>query len=117
MAELAQLPGALDLRIYRGDDSNFQVTMTDTESGDPLVLPTTGWRAQVRLDTAVTSEILFSLTVDASDAATGVIGLSVVGSDTAELEGPVFWDLENTDLDRTYLAGKIRLSGQVSRDE
>jgi hypothetical protein len=117
MAELAQLPGALDLSIYRGDDVNFQVTLTDSVTSDPLVLPTTGWRAQVRVDTDPTSGVLFTITVDGSSAATGVLGLSIAGADTSAIEdSPVAWDLENTTTDRTYLAGKVRLGGQVSRD-
>ena len=115
MAELAQLPGVLDLTIYRGDDTNFRVTITDTESGDPLVLPTTGWRAQVRV-TRDAEDVLFTLTVDGADAATGVVGLSIAGADTGSVTvDSAFWDLENTDVDRTFLAGKIRLKGQVSR--
>lgn len=115
MAELAQLPGALDLTIYRGDNTNFRVTLTDTESGDPLELPTTGWRAQVRVQRA-SEDVLFTITVDATDAATGVVDLSIAGADTGAVTvDSAFWDLENTDTDRTYLAGKVRLKGQVSR--
>ena len=67
MAELAQLPGEHDLSIYRGDDVNFQPTLVDEDQA-PLVLPTTGWRAQVRADTDPTSEVLFTI---ASVGATG----------------------------------------------
>lgn len=115
MAELAQLPGALDLTIYRGDDTNFQVTITDTESGDPLELPTTGWLAQVRVDKD-SATVLFTITVDASDAASGVLVLSIDGADTGSVtDDSAVWDMENTTQERTYLAGKIRLKGQVSR--
>ena len=115
MAELAQLPGVLDLTIYRGDNTNFRVTLTDTESGDPLVLPTTGWRAQVRVS-RTSEDVLFTVTVDATDAGAGVFDLSILGTDTGAVAvDSAFWDLENTDTDRTYLAGKIRLKGQVSR--
>lgn len=117
MAELDVLPGQLDLRVYRGDTVNFRVTLKDTVTGDPLELPVTGWRAQVRADTDPTSPVEFTLVVDGTDAATGVIDLTIDGTHTASLKGPVAWDLENTDLDRTYLAGRIRLSGQVSRDD
>jgi hypothetical protein len=105
----------LDLTVYRGDNSNFRITMTDTETGDPLVLPTTGWRAQARVDKD-SDDILFSLVVDATDAGSGVIDVSVVGDDTAPIEDDrVLWDIENTTVARTYLAGAIRLKGQVSR--
>lgn len=115
MAELAQLPGALDLTIYRGDNTNFQVTLTDTETQEPLVLPTSDWRAQVRVLRS-SAEVLFTITVDASDAAAGVLGLSIAGADTGTVDvDSAFWDLENTGTDRTYLAGKLRLKGQVSR--
>lgn len=115
MAELAQLPGELDLSIYRGDNTNFRVTLTDTESGDPLVLPTSGWRAQVRV-TRASEDVLFTVSVDATDAASGVVDLSIAGVDTGAVSvASAFWDLENMETDRTYLAGKVRLRGQVSR--
>jgi hypothetical protein len=115
MADLAQLPGELNLSVYRGDNTNFQITLTDTESGDPMVLPTTGWRSQARVERE-DAAAAFSLTVDAASAATGVLGVHVVGADTATVtDDSLYWDLENTELERTFLAGKIRLSGQVSR--
>ena len=62
------------------------------------------------------TDVLFTITVDATDAATGVLGLSIAGADTGTVDvDSAFWDLENTDTDRTYLAGKVRLKGQVSR--
>lgn len=115
MAELVQLPGALDLTIYRGDDTNFQVTLTDPETEEPLDLPTSGWRAQVRVDKDATV-VLFTITVDATDAASGVVGLAIDGDDTAGItDDAAVWDMENTTTERTYLAGKVRLKGQVSR--
>lgn len=115
MAELAQLPGALDLTIYRGDNTNFRVTLKDPESGDPLVLPTSGWRAQVR-EERTSAAVLFTITVDATDAGVGVVDLSILGADTAGVSvDAAAWDMENTDLDRTFLAGKIRFKGEVSR--
>lgn len=114
MAELAQLPGELHLTVWRGDSPNFQVTITDTESGDPMVLPTTGWRSQVRASTT-SADVLFTITVDATDAATGVLVLSVDGADTAAVTANAVYDLENTDLERTFLSGKFRLKGEVSR--
>ncbi|GAA5198496.1 hypothetical protein [Microbacterium jejuense] len=115
MAELEQMPGLLDLKFKRGDDVNFQPVLTD-EADAPLVLPTTGWRAQVRQDTGLASPVLFSIAVNAADAASGEIGLYVSGTDTAEIDGTFAWDLENTDEKRTYLSGKVRISGDVSRD-
>lgn len=115
MAELAQLPGELNLAIYRGDNTNFRVTLKDPGTGDPLVLPTTGWRAQVREERTSTT-VLFTITVDATDAGSGVVDLSILGADTADVAvDAAAWDMENTDLDRTYLAGKVRLKGEVSR--
>lgn len=115
MAELSQLPGALDLTIYRGDNTNFQVTITDTVSEEPVELPTTDWRAQVRAQRE-SADVLFTITVDATSAASGVLGLSIDGADTGSLSAvSAYWDLENTGTGRTYLAGKVKLRGQVSR--
>jgi hypothetical protein len=104
------------MRIYRGNGVNFQVTLTDDETAEPLVLPTTGWRSQARIDTDPSSALLFTITVDGSDAATGVVRVHIDGADTAGIEdSKILWDLENTVEDRTYLAGSIYLKGQVTR--
>lgn len=114
-AVIRLLPGALDLQVYRGDDPLFQVTMT--EGGTPVVLPTTGWTAQIRESTSPTSPVLATFTIDASTAATGVLRLSLAGADTAGLPSSAAWDLQCTDGGkvRTYLAGSVVATGQVTR--
>lgn len=65
-AVIRLLPGALDLNVYRGDDALFQVTMT--EGGTPLILPTTGWSAQIRASISGSSPVLATFTIDAAAA-------------------------------------------------
>lgn len=114
MAELRIVPGELDLTVWRGDSPNIEITITDDETNEPLVLPTTGWRAHVREDED--SELLFSIPVIATSAGSGLVILAVDGADTAAQEEDVLvWDIENTETKRTYLAGAFNLDGEVSR--
>lgn len=116
MADLAILPGALNLSIYRGDDSAFQVTIT--EGGTPKVLPTSGWAAQVRQRAGESTDpALAAFTVDATDAATGVIRLSIADADTLPLPRKCKWDLQLNDSGavHTYLAGDLNVTEQVTQ--
>jgi len=117
MAVLSFRPGVLDIEVYRGDDQFFTVTMRDKITGGPLVLPTAGWKAEVRAKPAADSPVVFEIGIDASAAATGVLGFTILGADTADMAKRLAWDLQNQDgpIVRTYLAGFIIAEGQVTR--
>ena len=112
-AVLRLLPGGLDLHLYRGDDARFQITMT--EGGSPTVLPTTGWMAQIR--GYMKGPVLATFTIDATNAALGVVRLSLDGADTADLPDTARWDLQcdTAGAVRTYLAGTVTAEGQVTQ--
>lgn len=114
MAVISLLPGNLDLHLYRGDDNNFQVTMT--EDGTAKVLPTSGWSAQIRAKAAADSEVLATLAIDTTDAATGILRFSLGGADTLTLPKKAKWDLQCDDSGvRTYLAGDVLVTEQVTQ--
>jgi hypothetical protein len=114
MAVISLLPGQLDLHLYRGDDENFQVTMT--ENGVPKVLPSAGWSAQIRARATADSPPLAEITIDTTDAATGVLRFSLSGADTLALPKKAKWDLQCADAGvRTYLAGDVLTAEQVTQ--
>ena len=108
---LGQTPGAVDLTVYRGD--TLVVPITVQQGGVPLVLPTTGWLAQVRV--SPDSAWMLQFTVDASQAAVGELVLSLTAAQTAAATDG-FWDLQNTNggVVWTYLAGRFTVSKDVS---
>jgi hypothetical protein len=119
MADLSAIPGELNLALYRGDSRSATLTITD-DAGDPLVLPTTGWTAQVRADrtsaaTLADYPVLMTFTVDSSAGASGVIVIAWDGDDLDALPKSTKWDLQSGTEERTYLAGKLTVSDQVTR--
>ena len=109
---LGQAPGAVDLTVYRGDTLILPITMQ--QGGVPLVLPTTGWLAQVRVSSDSAWTVL-QFTVDASQAAVGELVLSLTASQTAAATDG-FWDLQNTTgVPYTYLAGRFTVTKDVAR--
>ena len=107
-------PGTYDIVGYQGD--TLQLTFNFTDANDvPVVLPTTGWRAQIR-QTAASETILASFTIDSTDAATGVLVLTLAAAASESLTGGI-WDLESSDggVVRTYLRGTVRFEVDVTR--
>lgn len=81
MASIDLTPASVDLLLYAGDGVSIELVLTQ----DDLPFDTTGEvAAQIR--TARTDDaIKASFTVDNSDPATGVVGLSLTGEQTAAL--------------------------------
>lgn len=106
------VPGTANLTLYRGDD--FEQAIDLTQAGEPLVLPTTGWTAQAR--TNPDGEIVATFAVDASDGATGRLLLSLAGTATVTMPPTSVWDLQcTTGGTKTYLAGKVKIVKDVTR--
>jgi hypothetical protein len=130
MTDLHVEPGELNLFLIRGDSRSATLTLTekDADGNDvldvdgnkvPLVLPTTGWSAQVRAARTSAANVadypvLMNFTVDASGGATGVIVLAWSGEDLDALPSSTYWDMQTSDP-ITYLAGKLKVSDQVTR--
>ena len=121
-------PGAVDLEGKRGDIwGPFEFT---PRTG--LDLSGRTWLAQVRVSRDRPSEVVCEMVVDASDAATGVLRVSILPSESSKLAtGPdvnpewqegkatYYWDVEGTPTDdpegtKTWFAGKVKVDGDVS---
>ena len=101
-------PGELDINgVYRGDDWALTVTMVDEFGGVVDVSA----RTYVALVETLAKVSETTMTVDATDAATGVIVLSLTDAQTLALTSKVYhWDLKETDaatLITTVLAGRL----------
>jgi hypothetical protein len=124
MAELSFAPGEADLvGIPRGDSISFQVTITEDDGTTAKDVSGYTWLAQVR-ETVDATDVLMTFDVDDTDAATGVLVLSLAAADWPAEATPLptdawRWDLEGTNGSnvRTYLAGKFKVftKGDVSR--
>jgi hypothetical protein len=122
MAELDFAPGECDLvGIPRGDTVAFQVTITEDDGTTAKDVSGYTWLAQVR-ETKDAASALATFDVDTTDAATGVLVLDLDAGDwpaeaTPEPTDPWYWDLQGTNGStvRTYLAGKFKVKGDVSR--
>ena len=66
-----------------------------------------------RIDAA---ELLDPFTIDDSEADEGSLRIALTSAQTAALESPVVWDLQQTDGEpRTWYRGYIYPSGDVTR--
>ena len=107
------LPQKKILQAYRGDDWQKTLTFTNAD-GTPTVLPTTGWNAHVK-KSARDAEPLFAFTIDATDAAVGILVLSVQGAVTGPLASATYlYDVEHTPSRKTYVRGEFKLEGDIT---
>lgn len=119
------LPADYPLVLYRGDTRVFDITLErNTGTAEvpvwaPVDLTGHTFDAEIRTakdDTAVLAEIAVASTAPT----TGVLRLTLTATEAAKLVGTsAFWDLEVTRTSdgfvRTYLAGKVKVRGDVSR--
>lgn len=115
MAETIDLrPARLDYKIRRGDD--FADTVTIKE-GTPLAAVDVSARvytAQVRRTTE--GAVVATMTIDMTDAATGVVGYSIEDSVIATMLGEYVYDLQQASpAIRTLMAGKFKVEADVTR--
>lgn len=97
---IRQVPDLADVEFWREDDFPFTLTFTDPETGDPLDLSSHTLSATIGDQTA---------TLDETDAATGVIVVSLDDTQTAAFTGETWrfrWTLN--DRTRTVIAGEAR---------
>lgn len=103
-----------NLRLYRGDDRGVQFTFKDS-SGNPLVLATSAWTSQIK--DKIGGTLLASFTVDASQAASGIVTLGLAHTDSAALPSRCVYDIQLNDAGSitTYLQGTITMEGEVTQ--
>lgn len=117
---LSFIPQTLDLRLYAGDGAGIRFTITDSTSA---ALPLTGvMKAEIRANREDADPALATFAVDLTDAATGIVLISVTGEQThALITGDEtfvgVWDLEWTPTDDepvTLVQGKVECYPDVT---
>lgn len=118
------LPATRHLRgsdgFYAGDDYRHEITFVD-ENEAALDYSGRTWAAQLRLTEAATDSV--DLTVDATDAADGIVVVTLAHAATATLGADIgpkgVWDLQATltadGTRQTLLAGEWELTPDVTR--
>lgn len=109
-------PGFRLLSIYAGDDYDHVVTVVDGNDV-PVDLSDRTWAAQWRKDEVSPNAVAF--VVDSTNAAAGVLVVSMARSLTATLPRTGVWDLQGTyvvdGLVKTLLAGPVEARRDVTR--
>jgi hypothetical protein len=117
------LPGDYPLTLYRGDTRVLSLAFTEDDGTTAVDLSGKTWRAEVR-ETVDSAAVLLTWTVDDSDAATGILVLTLPATQWDDSDIPDTtpttkwaWDLESTQsgVVRTWLKGKVKVLGDVSR--
>ena len=117
------LPGDYPRTLKRGDSREWQHTFTVTDSDPVQAYDLSGrtWLAQIRATLDPDSPLMATLTVDSSDAANGVITVTLPASEARNLTGSsAYWDLEATLIAdpedvRTWVEGEVEILGDASR--
>jgi hypothetical protein len=118
-------PSVLDLSLYAGDGVEFRLICTDSNQ-NPLDVRG-AVEAQIKVDRASGNTPITSFTADLTDAANGVIALSMPGDQTQLLiDDPSsksgkftgVWDVQWTPTNgepRTLCQGKVECVADVTR--
>lgn len=106
------------VEIYSGDTVTWPTYTFKTDAGVVRDLVAEGWddwHAQWR--TTVDSGTAIELTLDVSDAANGIIGISATATESAAMGGNGVWDLQATqgDVVKTWVRGKTKWIKDVTR--
>ena len=117
------LPGKYPITLYRGDSRTWSLLFTEDDGTTPVDMSGKTWAAQVR-SSADATPVLLTLTVDDTDAATGVIVVNLPASQWTDVDIPTTapttkwaWDLQSTDGSevRTWLYGPAKILWDVTR--
>lgn len=116
------LPGPFPMAVYRGDTKQWTVTFDDGAT-PPVVIDMSDWTwlAQIRSNRDELDSVIATFDVDDTDAATGTIVLTLPADESAALvtvngKATDYWDLQGTNdtVVKTWLAGKVTVTGDVS---
>ena len=110
------MAGIRDISIYKGDSYTHEVRIKDS-ANTAINISGRTYRAQVR-KTKASEVIIKTFTTSITDAANGVLTLTLASSDTSNIgTGIYYYDLEETNgsIVTTLMGGKITVIGEVSR--
>ena len=109
-------PAILDLVLYAGDGTHFQVKFTD-DAGAVIDVSDLSWTAQIRKTR--TSDVAFDLEIETTDAANGLITVHISDEVTRALPKSGQWDLQSTSVSDpeplTILQGAVTCNQDVTR--
>jgi hypothetical protein len=125
--QLSVQPPVLDLSFYAGDGVSFKLTCKDATNA-PINLTGTV-EAQVRVDRVTEGDPVLAFFADLTDAASGIVVLSLTGEETEGLiDGPTgvdrkgnfsgVWDAQWTAFGsepKTLCQGKVECLTDVTR--
>lgn len=107
------MPAPRNLEIYQGDTYTHTVTFQDA---DGVAIDVSGYTFTGSIETTAGAAVA-SFTIGTGSAASGTITLSLTSSTTAGISaGDYVWDLQGVTggTTTTYLAGRVRVRGQVT---
>jgi hypothetical protein len=111
------LPSVLNLEEVQGDDWSITMNFIDTD-GYAIDLSTSTCTAQIRRGKSKTSSVVASFTVDATDAATGVLVLTLGNASSNLLSAKTYYyDVQQSDYFAavtTLVGGKITIQNDVT---
>jgi len=110
-------PAILDLDLYAGDGEDFQIEFLDGTQ-EPIDVSNYIWTAQIRKTR--TSDVAADLTIDTTDASTGIITIHISAEVTRGLPRTNQWDLQcvasGGSDPRTILQGTVTCTQDVTRE-
>lgn len=108
-------PGALDLKVYRGDDFRIRLAFFDA---DDSPLDISGWTLAAQMRSAYQGPLVATFTIDTATLPDNELNLNLSAADTSQLgEGVYPWDLQRFaggQLVRTMLSGVAVVSPDVT---
>lgn len=109
-------PARLGFKMRRGDDFAESITIKEGTPSVAVDVSARTYKAQVRTEED-SPDVVAEMTVDMTDAATGVIVISIQDAVTATMLGDYVWDLQQTvgGSVRTLLAGAFEVEADVTR--
>jgi len=115
MATTKVLPAKLNYKILRGDDFADVVTIKEGTPAAAVDVSSRTYAAQVR--STPDGDVVVSMTIDMSSAASGEVGYSIADTDTADMSGQYVWDFQQTSAGviRTLMGGTFTVESDVTR--
>ena len=105
-----------NIAIYKGDTYTHEIRIKDGANANTNITGRT-YKAQMRKSRSSSTTVL-SFTIAITNAANGVVTMSLAPEVTSSIDpGTYFYDFEenNAGYVTTLMAGKVSLTGQVSR--
>lgn len=104
-----------DISIYRGDTYIHEIRINNS-SNTPIDINNRSYDAQIRK--TVSSDVLISFTSTITDAANGVLQISLTANQTSNIKPGIYiYDLQeiNNENVLTLLRGNVNVTGDITR--